>query len=245
MKFIIRLLAVLFFVFIFPGLAHLAWWSVQDRPARWHEADWTSAGIFPKSLDASEAIVHVMSARTGGLKGALSSHSWLLIKPVGQTQFDRYDVVGWGRPVRKNAYPPDGRWYSNTPVIHLTLEGEAASRAIPKLDAAIANYPWRNRGDYSIWPGPNSNTFVASVLRAVPELKASTPTTAVGRDFPSNGDWVARFDNGTIRLSAKGYAGMTLGWRTGLELNFLGLVAGLNPSKLAISIPTFGTFSLF
>src|SRR6266567_1839912 len=38
-------------------------------------------------------------------------------------------------------------------------------------------------GDYRIWPGPNSNSFVATILRAVPELAVSLPPNAVGRDF--------------------------------------------------------------
>ena len=42
---------------------------------------------------------------------------------------------------------------------------------------------YRNYGDYRIWPGPNSNTFVATVLRAIPEVGATMPPNAVGRDF--------------------------------------------------------------
>ena len=34
-----------------------------------------------------------------------------------------------------------------------------------------------------MWPGPNSNTFVATVLRAIPETGISLPPNAIGRDF--------------------------------------------------------------
>ena len=64
------------------------------------------------------------------------------------------------------------------------MRGDAAAQAlIPKIEAAIKEYSYANAGDYRIWPGPNSNTFVATVLRAIPELGAALPPNAVGRDF--------------------------------------------------------------
>ena len=56
-----------------------------------------------------------MAARTGGLKGAFSVHTWIVIKKAGAKAYERYDKVGWGMPIRRNAYPADGRWYSNVP----------------------------------------------------------------------------------------------------------------------------------
>ena len=124
------------------------------------------------------------------------------------------------------------------------IEGKTAELLIPRIETAIANYKWQNRGDYTIWPGPNSNTFVASIIRDVPGFDGRTPATAVGRDYPANGNWVAVDPSGSLRLSAGGYAGLVVGLKDGLELNFLGLVAGFNPSKLEIKIPGFGAFQL-
>ena len=42
-------------------------------------------------------------------------HSWIVLKRENATSWTRYDVVGWGNPVRTNGWPPDGRWYGNTP----------------------------------------------------------------------------------------------------------------------------------
>ena len=61
------------------------------------------------------------------------------------------------------------------------LKGAQAEALIPKIEAAIKSYQYANAGDYRIWPGPNSNTFVATVLRAVPELGV---TTAAQRGRP-------------------------------------------------------------
>ena len=234
--------ALVFVIFIAPALVHFAVWSLRDRPASWRYADWSSAGILPQAADDRDAKVYVLSARTGGLKGAFATHSWLVLKPKNAFHYDRYDVVGWGRPVRHNGYDADGRWYSNIPVIETEISGKRAEQLIPKIKSAIADYRWQNYGDYTIWPGPNSNTFVASIIRSVPGFDARTPSTAVGRDYPDENAWVAVDRSGSLRLSAGGYAGLVVGMEDGLELNFLGLVAGINPAKLEIKIPGFGTF---
>lgn len=237
--------AFLLAVFIAPALLHLAVWAATEKPTSWRTADWSSAGTLPKRLPERDAIIHVMSARTGGLKGAFATHSWLLLKKPGSRTFDRYDVVGWGRPVRKNAYAPDGKWYSNPPRIDATISGKDAEQLIPKLEAAIESYRYSRPGDYKIWPGPNSNTFVAHVLRSVPELEAVTNSTAVGRDYPTEGRWFSFNRREGLRISLAGYAGFAVGPRQGLELNFLGLVSGFDPREGTIKIPGFGSYALW
>ena len=235
---------LVFAVFIAPALLHFAVWSFQDRPTSWRYANWSSAGILPEAIDDKPARIYVFSARTGGVKGAFATHSWLVLKRKNALEYDRYDVVGWGRPVRRNNYDADARWYSNVPRIVTEIEGKRAEELIPRIEKAISEYRWQNYGDYTIWPGPNSNTFVASIIRAVDGFDARTPSTAVGRDYPDNGNWVDFDTSGTLRLSAGGYAGLVVGLKDGLELNFLGLVAGINPAKLEVKVPGFGSFSL-
>lgn len=229
-------------VFVLPALIHLAVWSFKERPNGWRQANWASAGILPHPPASDTASIRILAARTGGLKGAFATHSWIVIKRPGAADYDRYDVVGWGRPVRKNAYDADGRWYSNDPQVHFKLEGEQAADLIPQVEAAIANYRWSGFGDYTIWPGPNSNTFVASIVRAVPALGATVPSTAVGRDFPADGNWTGTSTNDAWRFSLGGYAGFVFSTKVGIEINFLGLVAGLNLLKGEIKIPAFGTY---
>lgn len=214
----------------------------MDQPDGWRQANWSSAGILPKK-PANEAAVYVMTARTGGLKGAFATHSWLVLKPKGASRYDRYDVVGWGSPLRKNAYDADGHWYSNKPVVNHQIVGQEAEQLLPQLEKAIGNYRWRERGDYTLWPGPNSNTFVASILRQIPQLAASTPSTAVGRDFPSDGRWIGRRKNGALFATLGGYLGVVVGGGKGVEINFLGLVAGINLNAREVLIPAFGAFS--
>lgn len=243
MRILLRVSKFLFVLFILPALLHAGVWAFTDRPTSWHTANWSSAGILPAPKQDG-ASIYVMAARTGGMKGAFATHSWIVIKKPGETTYDRYDVVGWGRPLRKNAYDADGRWYSNAPEIHHAMHGLQAARVIPQVEKAIATYRWQSRGDYTLWPGPNSNSFVAGILRAVPDLDAAPPSTAVGRDFPTDGRWLSVAE-GTLRASLGGYAGLVAGASAGLELNFLGLVAGINPARGEIKIPAFGAYRLW
>lgn len=233
-------LRLIVYVFLAPVLLHALVWSAHGWPASWRDANWSSAGILPSPADFREATVRIYSARTGGWKGAIATHSWIVVKRNGAAQFDRYDVVGWGNPVRKNGYPPDGRWYSNTPELTFAVDGEAAERLVPKVEAAIAAYRWSKPGDYTLWPGPNSNTFVASILAAVPELDARLPSTAVGRDFPPDGHWTGRTPSGGVRMSLGGYLGAVMGRSEGVEINFLGLVVGIDIRKPGLKLPGFG-----
>lgn len=230
-------------VFILPALAHLGVWSVTERPSGWRQAQWSSAGILPSNPSKNEAAVYVFTARTGGLKGAFATHSWLVLKPLGTNYYDRYDVVGWGTPLRKNAYDPDGYWYSNKPVISYKIVSEQAIKVLPLLERAIASYRWRDRGDYKLWPGPNSNTFVANILGQFPELAASAPSTAVGRDYPADGKWIGQRKDGALFATFGGYFGLEIGGDVGFEINFLGLVAGLNLTSGELIIPAFGALS--
>ena len=244
LRFLKFMLVFLLAVFILPVAGHALVWLAKDRPSSWRNADWSASGVLPDPARERDAVIHVMAARTGGYKGIVSVHSWLVIKKAGAPAYERYDVVGWGRPVRRNAYAPDGRWYSNVPDIVHTVRGDAAEQAIPRLEAAIRSYRWSDHGDYTIWPGPNSNTFVASVLASVPEIGARVPPTAVGRDFPADGRWIGRGPGGGWRVTLNGLAGFTVGAVEGLEIHLLGLVAGVEFNRPALLVPGFGRIGL-
>lgn len=239
------LLILILIVFILPGAVYGGWWAMQERPSSWRGADWSTSGLLPSTDESRDAAIYVLAARTGGLKGALSVHTWVVLKPENGA-YERYDKVGWGNPVRRNAYPPDGLWYSNPPYVVAAIHGDEAGRLIPKVKAAIEDYPYATNGDYSIWPGPNSNSFVAHVLEQVPDLGARMPTNAIGRDFRP--DWLV-FEHDSdwtdYRLALGGYAGLALGLDTGLEFNLLGLVAGFDFLQPAIKLPGFGRIDLW
>ena len=182
MTYLGRFLTYFAAIFLLPLGLHAAWWTAHAHPASYMDADWSSAGVLPAASSVHEATVHVLAGRTGRWKGIFAHHTWVVVKPKGG-RYTRYDVVGWGRPVRIDAYAPDGRWFGDTPQIVAVLKGEAAERAIPKIRDTVARYPFSAQGSYVVWPGPNSNTFAAAIARAVPELAAGLLPTAIGKDY--------------------------------------------------------------
>ena len=197
-------------LFLLPIAARAALYAYEGGSGSWRTADWSSTGSLPAAQAEPEARVLIMSGLTGGWKGVFSVHSWVVFKPQNGKEWRRYDVVGWGDPVRTNFRDPDGRWYGNVPQVVLDLRGEAATKAIPKIEAAVKEYKYASAGDYRIWPGPNSNTFVATVLRAIPEAEAVLPANAVGRDFRPL-PYVGLSDSGTgVEASLWGLLGVKL-----------------------------------
>ncbi len=236
-------LLFLFVVFIAPALLHIGVWWWSDPPRSWRDANWASAQLL-KQPQQDGAEVYLMSARTGGMKGALATHSWIVLKREGEARYERYDKVGWGQPVRRNAFVADGNWYSNPPKIVWQAEGTTARELMPSIDAAIVAYQYQQTGDYGIWPGPNSNSFVAHVVRSVPGFASDLPAEAVGRDFPKDKRWIWRDAAGTWRASLGGYAGLSIGGTAGFEMNFLGLVTGFDWRRGEIKLPGFGSMKV-
>jgi hypothetical protein len=236
-----RLFLTIFIVYLLPTFASAGWWVMQDRPGRWNEAKWSSAGILPQASANEDAAIYIFSATTGGLKGSVASHAWIVTKEKGGETYTRYDKVGWGTPIRRNHRPPDAYWYSNPPQLVTSITGAKAELLIPKIEGAIAAYPYAEPGGYTIWPGPNSNTFVAYVLRTVPELGAVLPPHAVGRDYLPDGDFVhLDSDWRDLHVTLRGLVGFSAGLRSGFEVHFLGLVAGLDFANPGIKIPALG-----
>ncbi len=227
-------------LFLLPVAARAALVAYEGGPRGWRDADWSSTGSLPAPAAELEARVLVFSGRTGGWKGAVAVHSWIVLKRENALRWTRYDVVGWGSPVRLNGWAPDGLWYGNRPTVVADVKGAQAARLIPKIEAAIKDYQYGNAGDYRLWPGPNSNTFVATALRAVPELGAMLPPNAIGRDFRSL-PYLGLTDSGTgVEASLWGVIGIKIGWVEGIELNFAGLVAGIDLRSPALKLPGFG-----
>jgi len=242
MKFLVLFVLL---VFVTPALATAGWWMLKERPGSWNSADWSSSHLLKVAAEDPDPVVYVMAARTGGLKGAFSVHSWIVLKRAKAATYDRYDKVGWGSPIRRNSRPADGRWYSNEPYIVHELRGQAAERAIPRVEAAIASYPFANHGDYHVWPGPNSNSFVAHVVRSVPEL-GTMPPNATGRDFAAGlGSVGWSSETWDFHATLHGLAGVSIGYTSGIELHFMGLVAGLDLARPALKIPAYGRWSPF
>lgn len=213
----------------------------------WAAADRSPAGLAPDPAATPEAVVQVYAARALSWRGAFGVHPWFAVKPAGADRFTVYEVIGWrvyrGLPaVAVSHRDPDGRWFGAAPAILAELRGEAAETAIPKIEAAVAAYPYA--AAYRLWPGPNSNTFAAWVGRSVPDLRLDLPSTALGKDYLGRGVFAAAPSGTGWQVSLFGLAGVLLAAEEGLEINLLGLTFGVDPLDLAIKLPGIGRFTL-
>jgi Protein of unknown function (DUF3750) len=239
-------LNVFLFLFLLPLVAYGIWWTSQSHADNWATADWSSAGLLPAAQAEQGASVTVFAAPTGRWKGVFAVHCWIVLKDAGGAKYTRYDVAGWAQPIKVDNWAADGRWYGNSPVIVGRLTGSDAARVIPKLKRAIAAYPARKPGDYRLWPGPNSNSFIATILAEVPEIGIALPPNAVGRDWRGAfGLYAGQSPSRTgVQVSVFGLLGLTIGRVEGIELNLLGLVAGFDWQHPGLKLPGWGTVPL-
>jgi Protein of unknown function (DUF3750) len=234
-------LIVLLFLLVAPITVSTLKYLLGDRGVDWQAADRSSAGLLPSPAEHPEAVVRVFAARTVRWRGIFAVHSWIVVKERNGPRYTRYDYTAWGEPIRINGFAADGRWFGSRPETIAAADGETADRMIPKIRAAVESYQLRSYGDYRAWPGPNSNTFVTAVLASVPELRAALPPTAIGKDFPYNGDLFGLTPSRTgVRFTLDGYLGLTVGWVEGIEVNFLGAVFGVDLRRPAIKLPGLG-----
>ncbi len=237
-----RLLLFFGFLLAGPGLALMTDEVSLERS--WSTASRASAGIMPPAASTPEAVVQVYGARAFDWRGAFAIHTWVAVKPAGADRYVTYEVIGWrywhnGNGLTRREGPPDRHWFGAAPKIYAELRGDAAAEAIPQIEAAVASY--RFAREYKTWPGPNSNTFTATIARQVPALQLDLPPTAVGKDYLGKTDFLAAAPSGTgYQLSLFGIAGVLLAVEEGLEVNILGLTFGIDPLDLAVKLPGLG-----
>jgi hypothetical protein len=222
-------------------------WSGSVSANDWRTAYRGPAGMAPDPATTPEAVVQVYGARTVGWRGYVGVHTWIAVKRSNAVEFTVHEVIGYrlrrtGTVVVSSNRHADGHWFGAKPELLSDLRGEGVDDVIDRIEAAVAEYPYP--GQYRVWPGPNSNTFTAWVLRHAPEVRADLPPTAIGKDYlgfmPVN-----KTPSGTGgQLSLFGIAGVMAGVEEGLEVNVLGLTFGVDPKSLGLKLPLIGRVSL-
>ena len=201
------------------------------------------SGQAPDPAVMREPVIQVYAARTVGWRGLFAVHTWISVKPRDAEAYTRYEVIGWGvengaPAIRINRTGPDNYWFGDRPDLLADVRGEAADPLIARVEAAVASYPYPM--SYRTWPGPNSNTFIAWIGRAVPELRLKLPPTAIGKDFLP-GSVADTTPSGTgVQVSLFGLTGLAVGWDEGVEINLLTLNFGLEITPPALKLPLVG-----
>jgi hypothetical protein len=209
----------------------------------WYSASREPAGLAPDPATTHEAVVQVYAARALRWRGYFGVHTWIAVKPTGADHFTVHEVNGWrlrrtGSAVVTSTRAPDAYWYGNKPELLREIRGEGVDAVIQRIERAVAGYPYPKT--YRVWPGPNSNTFTAFVLREAPELRVDLPPTAIGKDYLGIVP-VAFMPSGTgAQVNVLGIAGVAAGWEEGVEVNVLGLTFGIDPKHLSLKLPILG-----
>jgi hypothetical protein len=209
----------------------------------WRTASHEPVGLAPDPATTPEAVIQVYGARAWGWRGYFGVHTWIAAKPANARAYTVYEVIGWrlrssdsAVAIRERA--PDARWFGSAPELLGDKRGDGVDALISRVEQAARDYPYA--GDYSAWPGPNSNTFTAYVARAVPELEVHLPPTAIGKDYIGE-RLVATAPSGSgFQLSFYGLLGILASGIEGIEVNLLGLSFGVDPFAPALKLPLVG-----
>jgi uncharacterized protein DUF3750 len=223
------ILTVFAFAVTIPGDAHS--WPTTSR---------ASVGIAPDPALTPEAIVQVYGARAFSWRGYFGIHTWIAVKPSNADTYTIYEVLGWRQRRRLPVLAiydqiPDRRWFGSIPVILADKRGEGVDALIERIDQAVHDYPYARQ--YTLWPGPNSNTFTAWISRTIPELELRLPSTAIGKDYLGYRLFATAPSGSGFQFSIFGLLGVIVSSIEGFEFNFLGLTFGINPDPLAIKLP--------
>ncbi|SDN06887.1 DUF3750 domain-containing protein [Vreelandella arcis] len=233
-----RWVAVLIAVLV-VFLAGPVWMLASDQvvtEGHWSTLDRSSADIAPAPAETSEAVVQVYAARAYQWRGAFGVHIWIATKAQNADHYRLHQVLSWRRPtVVSSIDTPDRSWFGNPPELLADYRGEQAQQMIPQIADAAARFPYADL--YRVWPGPNSNSFIAWIAREVPGFNVSLPVTAVGKDYLFN-DVLAPTPSGTgYQLSLGGVVGLLIAREEGIEVNILGFGFGIDLMRPALKLP--------
>ena len=203
------------------------------------------AGAAPETRDTAEAVVQVYGARAMGIKGWFAVHTWVAVKPTDAAAYTVYEVIGWRLRWSDSALvvrtrQPDAPWFGSAPELYAEKRGRGVDELIKRIDKAARDYPYA--GEYTLWPGPNSNTFTAWIARHVPELELDLPATAIGKDYLGSTVLSTAPSGSGFQLSFFGLLGIAASGVDGLEVNLLGLNFGVGRS--GVKLPFLGRLGL-
>ncbi len=153
-------------------------WALEPRPV--------GDAVAPDPAIHRDAVIQVYGANVWGLRGKFAIHTWIAVKARNATTYTIYQVIGWrlrraGTVVSITEGDPARPWFRSEPILLHELRGDVAHDLVDRVHAAAASYPFDR--EYTMWPGPNSNSVIAWVGLEVPELGLDLPTKALGKTW--------------------------------------------------------------
>ena len=190
--------------------------------------------------------VQLRAAPLPGLLKYISVHLYWVVSK-GQDSWHRWEVWQWRNAFRQPQTPMQvayGHVHRNLmaplqgigggPSYALqTWQGETAEKILAALERHSETYI--SRDVYWLWPGPNSNTYVARIL-AYAGVRVSLPGTAIGKDW----DGIFKIQLARSPFLLQLYTpilGAKVSLTRDLELNFLGSTLGFDLQRQELKHP--------
>ena len=243
-KWLLRIGIIILLAIVFPfagglTIAYDEWSGMTERRFQFTG----SSGQAPLPEEHEAAVVQVYAARAARWRGIFGVHTWIAYKKAGASEYRRTEVIGWGARYRQSVVYdrggiPDRYWYGYEPELLADIRGKEAETAIARIEELAPQYEYRQR--YKVWPGPNSNTYIAHLLREIDELEVDLPATAIGKDYIERVGFMAAPSNTGFQFSAHGMLGLTLALDEGVEVNLLGASYGVDLYPPALKLPAIG-----
>lgn len=200
--------------------------------------------LWPKSFTSAsskpdEPVVQLGYSPLPSVLGYIAAHPHFLTFDPAEGRWHRWDLwqypnqggTSWGHVHRDLLSPPDGVG-GGPPHIAREWRGDEA-RAILGALARSDEYP--HRDEYLAWPGPNSATYPAWVLREA-GVSADMDPRGIGRDYHGR-IGAGRTTTRTGVQAECAMLGVKVGLEDGVELHFLCFTFGIDVWPPAIKTP--------
>lgn len=188
---------------------------------------------------SGEPVVAVLSEALPHSMSEIGRHSWIVSRGRGERTFTRWEVAGAAHEERDaQPFQPQCGCGRDTPEdadvrMHAVVRGDEVEEIIACLERETKQYNAEN--EYGFWPGPNCNTYVATMARRC-GIHVELPATAVGRDH--RGIVSAGVTTGGTGVQADTpIVGAKIGLTEGVELHLFGSALGVDFWPPALIVP--------
>jgi hypothetical protein len=214
----------------------LAWLGLAlagEAYSWWRPTAWTATAM------PDEPVVQLRCSTVPDPLRLLVVHYWFAVFDPETERWHRWEVwqqanaggTSWGH-VHKDLMNADANTGGGPMQVRAEWHGPEA-RALAQAVARSPEYP--DRGRYLAWPGPNSNTYVAWVLRRA-GVAADLEPRGIGKDYLGLAG-IAISTTGTGVQAESSLLGLKVGLRDGMELHFLYFTFGLDAWRPAVKTP--------
>ena len=180
----------------------------------------------------NQGYVAVLSGEMPFAIDQVARHAWIIVHIPGETDFRRCEWLGGGSCSHTST--PFSYFGNGSVALHHLQFTPSATQIQACLEKEATRYN-DDHPDYWPIPGPNSNTFVDTLMRRC-DIHVDLPTTAIGKDYRGP-IGISKTSGGTGVQLESWVVGLRLGLKEGVELHLFSLGIGVDFWPPAILVP--------